>query len=42
MIAQAILESDSESSLAQSPNHNLFGIKGDYKGQSVTFNTFRS
>ena len=33
MIAQAILESDSgKSSLAQSPNHNLFGIKGDYKG----------
>ncbi|MCO6338073.1 amidase domain-containing protein [Staphylococcus epidermidis] len=43
MIAQAILESDSgKSSLAQSPNHNLFGIKGDYKGQSVTFNTLEA
>lgn len=43
MIAQAILESDSgKSSLAQSPNHNLLGIKGDYKGQSVTFNTLEA
>lgn len=43
MIAQAILESDSgKSSLAQSPNHNLFGIKGDYKGESVTFNTLEA
>ena len=43
MIAQAILESDSgKTSLAQSPNHNLFGIKGDYKGQSVTFNTLEA
>ncbi|UEX90161.1 amidase domain-containing protein [Staphylococcus ratti] len=40
MIAQAILESDSgNSALAQAPYHNLFGIKGAYYGQSVTFNT---
>lgn len=40
MIAQAILESDSGTSdLANSPHFNLFGIKGDYEGQSATFNT---
>lgn len=40
MIAQAILESASgQSQLAQAPNYNLFGIKGSYKGKSVTFNT---
>lgn len=40
MIAQAILETGSGSSeLSQSPNHNLFGIKGSYKGESVRFNT---
>lgn len=40
MIAQAILESGSgNSGLSAQPNYNLFGVKGDYKGQSVTFNT---
>lgn len=40
MIAQAILESGSGSSqLAQEPYNNLFGIKGDYNGQSVSFAT---
>lgn len=40
MIAQAILESGSgQSSLANDPNNNLFGIKGDYNGQSVTMET---
>ncbi|EMF0290146.1 C40 family peptidase [Enterococcus faecium] len=40
MMAQAILESGSGNSLLSSePNHNLFGIKGSYKGSSVTFNT---
>lgn len=40
MIAQAILESGSGSStLSQEPYNNLFGIKGDYQGQSVTFET---
>lgn len=40
MIAQAILESGSgNSQLAQAPYNNLFGIKGAYKGNSVTFNT---
>lgn len=43
MIAQAILESNSgKSTLAQSPNYNLFGIKGSYKGQSATFNTLEA
>ncbi|UDI77309.1 amidase domain-containing protein [Staphylococcus taiwanensis] len=43
MIAQAILESSSgNSALAQSPNYNLFGIKGSYKGQSVNFNTLEA
>ncbi len=40
MIAQAILESGSGGSqLAQAPNYNLFGIKGSYKGKSVSFAT---
>lgn len=40
MIAQAILESGSgNSSLANAPNYNLFGIKGKYKNQTVTFQT---
>lgn len=40
MIAQAILESASgNSTLAQAPNNNLFGIKGTYKGQSVQLPT---
>ncbi|MBO0462465.1 C40 family peptidase [Enterococcus sp. DIV1298c] len=40
MMAQAILESGSGNSLlSRSPNYNLFGIKGAYKGSSVSFNT---
>lgn len=40
MIAQAIVESGSGSSqLSKPPYNNLFGIKGSYKGQSVTFPT---
>ncbi|MGL4705780.1 MAG: glucosaminidase domain-containing protein [Enterococcus faecalis] len=40
MIAQAILESGSgNSALAAPPNYNLFGIKGAYQGQSVSFST---
>lgn len=40
MLAQAILESGSgNSKLAQKPNFNLFGIKGAYKGASITFAT---
>lgn len=40
MIAQAVLESGSgNSSLASEPNYNLFGIKGKFKDQGVTFNT---
>ena len=43
MIAQAILESSSgNSSLAQAPNYNLFGMKGSYKGASVNFNTLEA
>ena len=43
MMAQAILESDSgKSILAQSPNFNLFGVKGNYNGQSVNFNTLEA
>lgn len=43
MIAQAILESDSgRSALSKSPNYNLFGIKGAYQGQSVSFNTLEA
>ena len=40
MIAQSILESGwGESTLASAPNHNLFGIKGDYQGSSVLLPT---
>lgn len=40
MIAQAALESSwGTSDLSQSPNYNLFGIKGGFRGQSVQFNT---
>ena len=40
MIAQAILESASgNSALAQAPNNNLFGIKGSWKGKSVSMHT---
>lgn len=40
MIAQAILESGSGGSgLSQPPYFNLFGIKGSYKGESVTMAT---
>ncbi|KEK56519.1 mannosyl-glycoendo-beta-N-acetylglucosaminidase family protein [Staphylococcus warneri Lyso 2 2011] len=43
MMAQDILESDSgNSALAQKPNFNLFGIKGTYQGQSVSFNTLEA
>lgn len=40
MVAQAILESNwGQSTLASPPNHNLFGIKGDYQGASVMIET---
>lgn len=40
MMAQAILESGwGQSTLSAPPNHNLFGIKGDYEGESVEKNT---
>lgn len=40
MIAQAAVESGwGQSSLAKEPNNNLFGIKGDYNGQSVSMKT---
>lgn len=40
MIAQAILESSSGSSeLSRAPHYNLFGIKGEYAGQSATMAT---
>ncbi|WP_430606503.1 hypothetical protein IGJ55_002246 [Enterococcus sp. AZ170] len=40
MIAQAILETGSgNSDLSQEPYHNLFGIKGEYKGEKVVFST---
>ncbi|TLG81708.1 glucosaminidase domain-containing protein [Vagococcus zengguangii] len=40
MIAQALLESASGTSgLAQAPNHNLFGIKGQYQNQSISMAT---
>ncbi|MGX4687335.1 LysM peptidoglycan-binding domain-containing protein [Vagococcus sp. JNUCC 83] len=40
MIAQAILESGyGTSTLSLPPNHNLFGIKGNYNGQSVSMPT---
>lgn len=39
-IAQAILESNwGRSALAEAPNYNLFGIKGDYNGAYCTFPT---
>lgn len=41
LIAQAILESNSgQSELASAPYYNLFGIKGDYNGNSVTMKTW--
>lgn len=43
MIAQAILESDSgRSDLATAPNYNLFGMKGQFQGDSVNFQTLES
>ena len=40
MMAQAILESAwGQSTLAQAPNYNLFGIKGSYNGQTVYMDT---
>ena len=40
MIAQASLESGyGKSQLSSPPNHNLFGIKGEYNGQSVAMKT---
>lgn len=40
MIAQAILESGHGSStLSSPPSHNLFGIKGNYRGNSVNMST---
>lgn len=40
MIAQAILESNwGRSKLSLAPNYNLFGIKGNYNGESVVFPT---
>lgn len=40
MIAQAILESNNgQSGLSSAPNNNLFGMKGKYKNNSVTFAT---
>ncbi|MHC5267598.1 glucosaminidase domain-containing protein [Enterococcus sp. LJL98] len=40
MIAQAILESGGgTSALASAPYYNLFGMKGQYRGNSVTFST---
>lgn len=40
MMAQAALESNyGKSGLASAPNYNLFGIKGQYNGQSASFST---
>lgn len=40
MVAQAALESGfGQSTLSSAPNHNLFGIKGSYQGDSVTMQT---
>lgn len=40
MMAQAALESGwGQSSLAQEPNNNLFGVKGSYNGQAVNVKT---
>lgn len=41
MIAQAILESGwGTTTLALEPNNNLFGVKGNYNGNSVEINTY--
>ena len=41
MIAQAVLESNSgRSGLASAPHYNLFGVKGQYAGQSATMQTW--
>lgn len=41
MIAQAVLESRSGTSgLSDAPNYNLFGIKGNYNGNSVYLDTW--
>ena len=41
MMAQAILESNNgKSALSKSPDYNYFGIKGKYKHQSVTYQTW--
>ena len=40
MMAQAALESAwGTSALASAPNNNLFGVKGNYNGQTAQFNT---
>ncbi|MGY3724016.1 Flagellum-specific peptidoglycan hydrolase FlgJ [Granulicatella balaenopterae] len=40
MLAQAALETGmGNSTLSKAPNYNLFGIKGDYKGESVNMPT---
>ena len=40
MVSQAALESGfGRSGLASAPNYNLFGIKGNYKGESITVRT---
>ena len=40
MMAQAILESGwGRSALSMAPNYNLFGIKGNYEGESVNMRT---
>ena len=40
MIAQAALESGwGSSTLSKAPNHNLFGVKGSYNGESVNMQT---
>ncbi|KOS64223.1 glucosaminidase domain-containing protein [Lysinibacillus agricola] len=41
IIAQAVLESEhGQSGLGSAPNNNLFGMKGNYKNNSVTLETF--
>ncbi|MEQ6353885.1 glucosaminidase domain-containing protein [Lysinibacillus sp. M3] len=41
IIAQAVLESEhGQSGLGSSPNNNLFGMKGSYQNDSVTFETY--
>lgn len=40
MIAQAILETGAgDSDLSQQPYYNLFGVKGEFEGESVVFST---